>query len=170
MLHQMNKKLNSRTSGSIEGIMETCISGAVGSLCIWFLVELISDEFDDLDKEFDLPYRVPEDNGILSDSHSLITPLFMNQAKWIHPVPFSDTASSIYLRPTLMDSTQYHLTILNAIPFNYNKKIDIEGFQPSQSGGHFSSFLYEFNFTAKHSPNFIFYAIKLIYMRHPNIL
>ncbi|KAI3750608.1 hypothetical protein L2E82_21291 [Cichorium intybus] len=44
-----------------------------------------------------------EDDGISADKHALIIPPFMNRAKRIHPMPFSDTASSISLPPRPMD-------------------------------------------------------------------
>ncbi|MFS8014859.1 putative cellulose synthase (UDP-forming) [Helianthus anomalus] len=36
-----------------------------------------------------------EDDGISADKHALIIPPFMNRAKRVHPMPFSDTASSV---------------------------------------------------------------------------
>ncbi|KVH99583.1 Cellulose synthase [Cynara cardunculus var. scolymus] len=44
-----------------------------------------------------------EDDGISADKHALIIPPFMNRAKRIHPMPFSDTASSVSLPPRPMD-------------------------------------------------------------------
>ncbi|XP_076894277.1 cellulose synthase A catalytic subunit 2 [UDP-forming]-like [Bidens hawaiensis] len=44
-----------------------------------------------------------EDDGISADKHALIIPPFMNRAKRVHPMPFSDTASSISLPPRPMD-------------------------------------------------------------------
>ncbi|KAJ0749999.1 putative cellulose synthase (UDP-forming) chromatin regulator PHD family [Helianthus annuus] len=44
-----------------------------------------------------------EDDGISADKHALIIPPFMNRAKRVHPMPFSDTASSVSLPPRAMD-------------------------------------------------------------------
>ncbi|KVI07256.1 Cellulose synthase, partial [Cynara cardunculus var. scolymus] len=44
-----------------------------------------------------------EDDGISADKHALIIPPFMNRSKRIHPMPFSDTASSVSLPPRPMD-------------------------------------------------------------------
>ncbi|KAL8215602.1 hypothetical protein R6Q57_022439 [Mikania cordata] len=44
-----------------------------------------------------------EDDGISADKHALIIPPFMNRAKRVHPMPFSDTASSVSLPPRPMD-------------------------------------------------------------------
>ncbi|PWA71731.1 cellulose synthase [Artemisia annua] len=88
------------------------------------------DEFDDLDNEFELQRReimsshshlnhVPSntpsevdlnpDIPLLTygqeddDKHALIVPPFMNRTKRIHPMPFSDTASTVSLPPRPMD-------------------------------------------------------------------
>nr|GEX73990.1 cellulose synthase A catalytic subunit 2 [UDP-forming]-like [Tanacetum cinerariifolium] len=88
------------------------------------------DEFDDLDNEFELQKRemmsshvnlgrgssnTPSEDDLNpdiplltygqedDDKHALIVPPFMNRTKRIHPMPFSDTASTVSLPPRPMD-------------------------------------------------------------------
>ncbi|KAJ9560676.1 hypothetical protein OSB04_005836 [Centaurea solstitialis] len=56
-----------------------------------------------LDPEIPLLTYGQEDDGISGDRHALIIPPFMGRSKRIHPMQFSDTASSVFLPPRPMD-------------------------------------------------------------------